>query len=289
MKMLSGAEFNVTTLHSRLMERRGLEKLRYTPIYASLAKDMRPSIVLTPFSPPPEYQNSDSKSLTRKDDSTSKLAYIEPATATFTRQLRNANTRVLICVRLKGLEEPPSAEKWMSYLVNGAPAEIEEMSIELDRDVPETSSSSPPIPPLPDHQSQSFVVSNKNKKSRTMRLMKPFRHLFLKTENSYDSNSTLLLVSVPIPIWDFLPDNPAYSFVGFIRSGGSKASPYLMRRWSAKFPVETNSIGPLLRQLTNYEHLLWWFRSPYLVCFVLASVWLLQILLMLGRNLSGKT
>jgi hypothetical protein len=38
----------------------------------------------------------------------------------------------------------------------------------------------------------------------------------VKVEGVYGSLSTLLLLRMPIAIWDLLPDDPAYSFVGFV-------------------------------------------------------------------------
>ncbi|KUJ17234.1 uncharacterized protein LY89DRAFT_685147 [Mollisia scopiformis] len=35
----------------------------------------------------------------------------------------------------------------------------------------------------------------------------------------YKSFSTLVLISMPVVVWDILPDNAAYSFVGFVQSG----------------------------------------------------------------------
>jgi hypothetical protein len=38
----------------------------------------------------------------------------------------------------------------------------------------------------------------------------------VKVEAIYEGFSTLVLLSLPITIWNLMPDNPAYSFVGFI-------------------------------------------------------------------------
>jgi len=40
----------------------------------------------------------------------------------------------------------------------------------------------------------------------------------VKIDAIYDSFSTLVLLSLPIALWDLLPDNSAYSFVGFVTS-----------------------------------------------------------------------
>jgi hypothetical protein len=40
----------------------------------------------------------------------------------------------------------------------------------------------------------------------------------IKIEGIYRSFSTLMLLRMPVAIWDLLPENPAYSFVGFVTS-----------------------------------------------------------------------
>ena len=41
---------------------------------------------------------------------------------------------------------------------------------------------------------------------------------YAKVQGVFKSHSTLLLVSIPVSIWDVLPEDPATSFVAFIRS-----------------------------------------------------------------------
>ncbi|KAJ4304044.1 hypothetical protein N0V88_001652 [Collariella sp. IMI 366227] len=52
---------------------------------------------------------------------------------------------------------------------------------------------------------------------------------FVKVQGVFKSHSTLLLLSLPVMVWDFLPDDPACSFVSFIRSNNllraQKSSP----------------------------------------------------------------
>jgi hypothetical protein len=42
---------------------------------------------------------------------------------------------------------------------------------------------------------------------------------YAKIEGVYPSHSTLLLLTVPVVVWNMLPDNPAFNFVGYARSG----------------------------------------------------------------------
>lgn len=287
MDLLKDAEFNVTTLHARLMQRRGNEKLRYTPIHASLSMNKSGSITLIPGPPPPLYAHQDSKSSASKDDNGSHLTSLKPAAAAFTEQLHDGDTRVMICARLKASNDKPSAEEWYSYLVEGAPDEIEDMAVWLEPSGPKEEDLVPASP---------VEGSVADKKSHSKRLMRSILNLVVKSEKAFDSHatlldllvkfekafdghSTLLLISVPIPIWDFLADNPAYSFVGFIRSDCSEAAPQLIRRRSGKLPVETRSQGPHLELLTFpvRRHWLWIGCLPVaLVGYVLVRIWLVK-------------
>ena len=41
---------------------------------------------------------------------------------------------------------------------------------------------------------------------------------YARVEGIYESNSTLMLLSLPVSIWDMIPNNPAVSFIAFIKS-----------------------------------------------------------------------
>ncbi|KAK3692709.1 hypothetical protein B0T22DRAFT_370548 [Podospora appendiculata] len=47
---------------------------------------------------------------------------------------------------------------------------------------------------------------------------------YVKVQGVFKSHSTLLLLSLPVTVWDLLPDDPACSFVAFIRSNNLLAS-----------------------------------------------------------------
>ncbi|KUJ23891.1 uncharacterized protein LY89DRAFT_776104 [Mollisia scopiformis] len=46
----------------------------------------------------------------------------------------------------------------------------------------------------------------------------PSEAIDIRIEGVYQSFSTLLLLRMPVAVWDLLPQNPAYSFVGFVTS-----------------------------------------------------------------------
>ena len=41
---------------------------------------------------------------------------------------------------------------------------------------------------------------------------------YARVEGIYESYSTLMLLSLPVNIWDLIPNNPAVSFIGFVKS-----------------------------------------------------------------------
>lgn len=52
----------------------------------------------------------------------------------------------------------------------------------------------------------------------------------IKIEGIYDSFSTLLLIRLPVAVWNLLPKNPAYSFVGYVTSGNRGPSEVIETR-----------------------------------------------------------
>jgi len=87
-------------------------------------------------------------------------------------------TLVLLAVQLKDTELTPKLLSWQNWCHNLAPDDIES------------------------------VHALGRLKMRDL----------IKLEGQFLSNSSLLLVSLPIFIWDRLPKNPAYSFVSFVKS-----------------------------------------------------------------------
>ncbi|CAK7269570.1 hypothetical protein SEPCBS57363_003669 [Sporothrix epigloea] len=69
---------------------------------------------------------------------------------------------------------------------------------------------------------------------------------YVKVQGVFKSHSTLLLLSVPVMVWDLLPENRACSFIAFIRSNNliaEKHSPTTESTVSAT-PVPTQAGGP---------------------------------------------
>ena len=58
----------------------------------------------------------------------------------------------------------------------------------------------------------------------------------IKIEGIFESFSTLLLVRIPVAIWNLIPDNPAYGFVGYVTSE-NQATPQILEELNQKVPV----------------------------------------------------
>lgn len=88
------------------------------------------------------------------------------------------------------------------------------------------------------------TVEDPGRKERVDKVM-------IRSESAFDSHSTLLLVSIPLPLWTFLPDNPAYSFVGLITS---------RNRLTSRGPSRTNSMSELAKVAVDFDRQHWWYK-----------------------------
>jgi hypothetical protein len=55
----------------------------------------------------------------------------------------------------------------------------------------------------------------------------PHGREYIKIQGIYRSHSTIVLLTLPMGIWDLLPENPAYSFIGFVDSRNLALPPSL--------------------------------------------------------------
>lgn len=55
---------------------------------------------------------------------------------------------------------------------------------------------------------------------------------YVQVQGVFKSHSTLLLVSLPVMVWDMLPDHPACNFIAFIRSNNLVAQKQGQGRWN---------------------------------------------------------
>src|SRR5271154_1271025 len=105
-------------------------------------------------------------------------------------------TLVLLAVRLKDTEQMPRLLSWQNWCHELAPDDVESV-----------------------HALGRLQIRD-----------------LVRLEAHFLSNSALILVSMPIFLWDRLPSNPSYSFVGFIKSVNS-----LLPSWNHQLEVFLNS------------------------------------------------
>lgn len=68
----------------------------------------------------------------------------------------------------------------------------------------------------------------------------------IKVENMYRSYSDLLLVEVPVAVWDLIPQSPAITFVGFTRGGTSMPPAISNQNLNMSTTASNSSIGASL-------------------------------------------
>ncbi|KAI4144665.1 MAG: hypothetical protein LQ340_006563 [Diploschistes diacapsis] len=178
---LHTTRFNIAILHSRLMaryRRPGNHQLLTEPWYSYLGNELVPSVELTP------QPASDNSSVNIEMPNVGSEDYPQPPASStsdhtsITIDEPTTETLVLLAVRLKSPNEVPRLVSWQDWCHILAPDDIESVHA------------------LGRLQSSDLV----------------------RLEGYFMSHSKLILVSMPIFLWDRLPPSPAYSFISFIKS-----------------------------------------------------------------------
>jgi len=195
-------------LYGKLIIRKGKNLLRYTPHHFPLTDTTAPRIELRPLmvsSAQLQYgaQGNFSSLQTTPELTTSMSTLSTEADASI---LYN---RIVLAINLKDPTVPPLSHEWVEWLSSKAPGNIESIIAMYQ----------------PDQQHQT-VHAARDPRSWTQGLttfpepsrVDQVKEALIRTENAFDSHSTLLLVSIALPLWTYLPDNPAYTFVGFVTS-----------------------------------------------------------------------
>ena len=79
---------------------------------------------------------------------------------------------------------------------------------------------------------------------------------FANVEGIYKSDSTLLILSIPVAVWDLLPESPAISFIGFVRSVNQLGTSLLLNKWKDR-PITLRWRSVALRLLNSPIDLRW--------------------------------
>ena len=89
---------------------------------------------------------------------------------------------------------------------------------------------------------------------------------YARIEGMYKSHSTLLILSVPVIIWDLLPDNQACSFIGYVNStnrvsGRTWQDEEDLKSWLSNMEGWENNRGNLSREVSASHTDMPWERS----------------------------
>ena len=258
-ELKSGAGGDLTTwrLNNLMISRRAKDMLRFTPRHFALTDETNPRIEIRPLSKftglDPTYEPLQVQNLHLTQPPPS----LTDSVSTISTADRSSLTedRILLAITLKDSPRPPDARQWISWLREGAPdiiksitASYEQVSVHpvwregtIQREDPMTWRQGLP----------SIVEPGR---------LKRVEENLVRTENAFSSGSTLLLVSLSLPLWTFLPDNPAYSFVGYINS--SNLSPQLTPTLS-----RAQSMSEIKNGLVQIDRQHWWYK------WYLAVVW----------------
>ncbi|MCJ1382775.1 hypothetical protein MMC17_005888 [Xylographa soralifera] len=233
----------------RLMARRDCNRLLYTPRHFPLSdgdasciplRPLRKDLTLTPqiYRPRrgsfPDLPNTPpltdtASTITDEDDS-----LIED--------------RIVISINLKDWTEPPSQQQWLTYLNERVPENIKTIRVSYSKGRRDGSA----VLPISSQKDTMKYIQDLSTIPDLERVRRVEDEL-VRTESAFESNSMLLLVSVPLPLWDFLPDNPAYSFVGYIHSENLAPSSATLSRKNSIPKEIKNGIAEIDRRY-------WWYK-----------------------------
>lgn len=245
-----GAEKGLTTweLNGRLMARRGRNELAFTPRHFPLGaaamarielRPLRSTSRLHPEHDPYGYQGGAGSDLATPSLSESASTIPTEDEAMF------FGNRILLSINLRDWTIPPSVEEWFDWLRKDAPRNIESIGARFQPSTGQRAIDKPTGAQNPRTWAESVPT-----------LEDPFRqrrleNVMVRSESAFDSHSTLLLVSIPLPLWTFLPHNPAYSFVGYITSRNRLPGRQLSR---------VNSMSELTKVAAEIDRQHWWYK-----------------------------
>ena len=255
-ELTRGARKNLATwrLYGRLVIRRGKGDLRYTPYHLPFLDADAPTIELRPF-------REDHELLEIQGNVTPFLATpgLTDSGSTISTEDETAfmRDRILLSINLKDWTLPPKPSEWLHWLRTGAPDNISAINAVFQ---PERATDTTFTIPPQDPGSWTKTLPSLPQPNRREHL----EEAIIRTEDAFDSHSTLLVVSVPIALWTYLPPNPAYSFVGFITSRNREPEGALRR---------TSSMSELKKFAVEINDRHWWYKWYLAVAFVMIPIY----------------
>lgn len=270
-ELQQGAKKTKTTwqLHGRMIVRRGKGQLKRTPIHFTLLDKDASRIELRPLkkdAAPVLYgaQGNLNTSLGVPDltDSLSTMSTEDDVLSPDDEHLITGN-RILLAVNLKDWTKVPSPQDWQRWLRQGAPENIESIIAMHRAYSPQRSTGTSFIEPQdPGSWRENLpTIPGHPDPDRPKRV----DEALVQTEGVFGSHSTLLLVSIALPLWTYLPANPAYTFVGFVTSGNKMNSQGLSR---------TNSISKIKKVAAEFDSQHGWYKWYFVLSLcLLPSFW----------------
>ena len=240
-------------LHDRLMGRKSEGDLDYTPRFYGLSRAETPSIELRSHkgsldhsSNQTGYTNSSGQAMI--EDASS---YCSPAAST-TNDWYTYDRRILVSINLIDWTKLPPVMQWERWLTEKAPKNIESMKLFFESGTTNQSTMSGTTAitrsDVPAFLDDVYVPGLRERRRKTN-----LQGIFpVSSEAVYNSDSTLLLLSLPLPLWKYLQHDPAYRFVGVIRSPNLLRRPTLSRSPSIPEKVEES--------LSKANRYWWWYK-----------------------------
>ena len=247
------ASVSAWQLSERLNGRRIQGELVYTPRFFGLSKAKYPCIELRPMT---RVQSpNQTRPLNLKLESTSGDTFSDDSLSTIsTNDWYTRGRRILVSINLVDWTKLPPVMQWERWLTKDAPENIKSLKLfyqpEAIREpiTPEMMTASQSnVPAFLDSTyvaGDRFCDPRKNSKLQTQ--------FPINSEAMYKSDSTLLLLSLPLPIWKYLQHDPAYQFVGVVRSQNLLHRALLSRTPSISEKVEEG--------LTKASRQWWWYK-----------------------------
>ena len=254
-----GASKSLTAwqINGLLMERRRNNRLFYTPRHYPLSKGAASCVQLRSMV---KCTNKGTKLKRNQNhgsfiDSPDTPPLTDSAT-TISDEIDPFGGRVILTLGLEDPSEPPEKKHWVEWLCKRVPENLRFISLRYQNGFQEQRSILSPMSPQETLQYIGDLASEADQ-----RRQKRVAAELVRTESAFDSNSTLLLISIPLPLWTFLPDNPSYAFVGYIRSPNLiSLCPSLSR---------TNSLPEdIKKRIAQLDRQHWWFKWYVVVMWI---------------------
>ena len=246
-------------LHDRLMGRKSEGDLKYTPRFFSFNKGVKPCINLIPMKRSFSHDSSQSHLTPRNRIGSVEdvPSLVSSETASTSNDWFTSDRRILVSINLEDTTKLPPFMQWKHWLTKEAPENIKSMELFLSQAHTHQSRTTSTMPAdRPDvlaHIDGTYYPGQ--------RFVNQFP---ITSESVFMSDSTLLLLSLPLPLWKYLQHDPKYRFVGLIRSQN-----LLHRKRLSRSPSISEKVEEGLSKASQH----WWWYKWYLGLLLVGLSW----------------